>query len=75
MSSCLRRYHKLGRPGKLEIAATKQMGSAADLSVAYSPGVAEPCLSIAKNSDMAYEYTARGHLGRMLFLSYFMYSF
>ncbi|KAK9823565.1 hypothetical protein WJX72_003837 [[Myrmecia] bisecta] len=56
------RYHKIGRKGKLEIVATKQMGSAAELSVAYSPGVAEPCLSIAKDPELCYEYTAKGHL-------------
>eukprot|EP00193_Tetraselmis_chui_P011665 CAMPEP_0177786974 /NCGR_PEP_ID=MMETSP0491_2-20121128/21218_1 /TAXON_ID=63592 /ORGANISM="Tetraselmis chuii, Strain PLY429" /LENGTH=905 /DNA_ID=CAMNT_0019308239 /DNA_START=168 /DNA_END=2886 /DNA_ORIENTATION=- len=56
------RYHKIGRKGKLEIAPTKLMGTAADLSVAYSPGVAEPCLSIHKDPKWAYEYTAKGHL-------------
>ena len=57
------RYHKIGRKGKLEIAPTKLVGTAEDLSVAYSPGVAEPCLSIVKNEKWAYEYTAKGHLG------------
>mmetsp|Transcript_30069 Transcript_30069/g.84867 ORF Transcript_30069/g.84867 Transcript_30069/m.84867 type:complete len:914 (-) Transcript_30069:527-3268(-) len=56
------RYHKIGRKGKLEIAPTKLVGTAQDLSLAYSPGVAEPCLSIAKNPKWAYEYTAKGHL-------------
>mmetsp|Transcript_16349 Transcript_16349/g.38821 ORF Transcript_16349/g.38821 Transcript_16349/m.38821 type:complete len:753 (-) Transcript_16349:799-3057(-) len=56
------RYHKIGRKGKLEITPTKLMGTAADLSLAYSPGVAEPCLSIQKNTKWAFEYTAKGHL-------------
>jgi malate dehydrogenase (oxaloacetate-decarboxylating)(NADP+) len=56
------KYHALGKPGKLAVAASKPVGSAADLSVAYSPGVAEPCLEIHKDADKAYEYTARGHL-------------
>lgn len=62
-SVCATRYHKIGRKGKLEIAPTKLVGTAADLSVAYSPGVAEPCISISKNPKWAYEYTAKGHLG------------
>lgn len=45
-----------------EIQPTKQVGSAEDLSVAYSPGVAEPCLAIKANPDTAYDYTAKGHL-------------
>jgi malate dehydrogenase (oxaloacetate-decarboxylating)(NADP+) len=56
------RYHALGKPGKLSVAASKAVGTAADLSVAYSPGVAEPCLEIRKDADKAYDYTARGHL-------------
>jgi len=55
-------YHSLGKNGKLEIRATKQVGSAEDLSVAYSPGVAEPCLAIKAHPDKAYDYTAKGHL-------------
>ena len=55
-------YHSLGKTGKLEIQATKQLGSADALSVAYSPGVAEPCLSIKNNPDTSYDYTSRGHL-------------
>jgi malic enzyme len=64
---CIFSYHKIGRKGKLEIAPTKLMGTAADLSVAYSPGVAEPCLSIHKDPKWAYEYTAKGHLGTLCF--------
>jgi hypothetical protein len=48
--------------GKLEVVPTKAMGSKEDLSVAYSPGVAEPCLSIQHNPARAYDYTAKGHL-------------
>lgn len=55
-------YHSLGKNGKLEIQPTKQVGSAQDLSVAYSPGVAEPCLAIKANPETAYDYTAKGHL-------------
>ncbi|KAF6255167.1 hypothetical protein COO60DRAFT_246764 [Scenedesmus sp. NREL 46B-D3] len=56
------KYHKIGRTGKLEVVPTKLMGTKEDLSVAYSPGVAEPCLSIQQNERFAYEYTAKGHL-------------
>ena len=56
------RYHAIGVPGKLRVVAAKPVGTAADLAVAYSPGVAEPCLEIARDPDRAYEYTARGHL-------------
>jgi malate dehydrogenase (oxaloacetate-decarboxylating)(NADP+) len=56
------KYHAIGRPGKLAITATKAAGSAADLSVAYSPGVAEPCVAIAKDPGRAYDYTAKGQL-------------
>ncbi|WIA37314.1 hypothetical protein OEZ86_014249 [Tetradesmus obliquus] len=56
------KYHKIGRTGKLEVVPTKLMGTKEDLSVAYSPGVAEPCLSIQQNEKFAYEYTAKGHL-------------
>ena len=55
-------YHTLGTSGKLEIRATKSVGSKEDLSVAYSPGVAEPCLAIAKDPDTSFDYTSRGHL-------------
>jgi malate dehydrogenase (oxaloacetate-decarboxylating)(NADP+) len=56
------RYHALGKPGKLSVVSSKAVGTAADLSVAYSPGVAEPCLAIRDEPDRAYEYTGRGHL-------------
>ena len=56
------KYHKIGRPGKLAITATKAAGTAADLSVAYSPGVAEPCLAIRDNEELAYDYTTKGQL-------------
>jgi malate dehydrogenase (oxaloacetate-decarboxylating)(NADP+) len=56
-------YHAGGpRPGKLEIRPTKPMATQRDLSLAYSPGVAEPCLAIAENPDAAFDYTARGNL-------------
>ena len=56
------KYHSIGRPGKLAIATTKPSCSAADLSVAYSPGVAEPCLAIRNDANKAYEYTTKGQL-------------
>ncbi|MDP3237426.1 MAG: NADP-dependent malic enzyme [Myxococcales bacterium] len=55
-------YHSQGRPGKIEVVPTKPTATARDLSLAYTPGVAEPCLEIAKNPDLSYEYTARGNL-------------
>lgn len=55
-------FHSTGRPGKLEIAPTKPLTTQRDLSLAYSPGVAEPCLAIAENPDAAYDYTAKGNL-------------
>jgi malate dehydrogenase (oxaloacetate-decarboxylating)(NADP+) len=55
-------YHRLGRPGKLEVVPTKPLVTQRDLSLAYSPGVAEPCLAIAENPELAWEYTARGNL-------------
>ncbi len=55
-------YHRLGRPGKLEVVPTKPLVTQRDLSLAYSPGVAEPCLEIAENPERAWEYTARGNL-------------
>ena len=55
-------YHNLGRKGKLQIESSKQVGSANDLSVAYSPGVAEPCLAIKADPSKAYDYTTKGHL-------------
>ena len=55
-------YHSSGRPGKIEVVPTKPYSSQRDLSLAYSPGVAEPCLSIADNPDDVYKYTAKGNL-------------
>jgi len=55
-------YHSSGRKGKIEVITTKPCATSRDLSLAYSPGVAEPCLEIEKNPDMAYEYTAKGNL-------------
>ncbi len=56
------RYHAEGRPGKIKVVPTKPTVTAADLSLAYSPGVAEPCLEIARNPDDVYRYTAKGNL-------------
>ncbi|NMA71161.1 MAG: NADP-dependent malic enzyme, partial [Firmicutes bacterium] len=55
-------YHAKGRPGKIELRVTKPCDTQRDLSLAYSPGVAEPVREIAQNPDAAYEYTARGNL-------------
>ncbi len=56
------RYHSEGKPGKIEVVPTKPYSTQRDLSLAYSPGVAEPCLEIEKNPDDAYKYTAKGNL-------------
>ena len=55
-------YHAKGRPGKLEVIPTKEYSTQRDLSLAYSPGVAEPCLAIETNPDDAFKYTAKGNL-------------
>ncbi|MDY0268713.1 NADP-dependent malic enzyme [Trichloromonas sp.] len=55
-------YHSSGRKGKIEVITTKPCATSRDLSLAYSPGVAEPCLEIEKNPDDAYKYTAKGNL-------------
>src|SRR5713226_4678222 len=55
-------YHSSGRKGKIEVVPTKPCGTARELSLAYSPGVAEPCLEIAKEKDLSYTYTVRGNL-------------
>jgi len=55
-------YHSQGKPGKIEVVPTKPYSSQRDLSLAYSPGVAEPCLEIEKDADAAYEYTSKGNL-------------
>ena len=54
--------HAGGRPGKIAIAPTKPLATQHDLSLAYSPGVAAPCLRIAENPSDAYEYTAKGNI-------------
>src|SRR5512139_4229096 len=55
-------YHRKGRPGKIEVVATKSVLTARDLSMAYTPGVAEPCLEIQKRPDDAFLYTSRANL-------------
>jgi malate dehydrogenase (oxaloacetate-decarboxylating)(NADP+) len=55
-------YHSSGKPGKIEVIPTKPYSSQRDLSLAYSPGVAEPCLEIADTPDDAYKYTSKGNL-------------
>ena len=55
-------YHSQGKPGKIEVVPTKPYRTQTDLSLAYSPGVAEPCLEIEKNPQDAYKYTSKGNL-------------
>src|SRR5499426_2461638 len=55
-------YHQRGRKGKIEVIPTKPLVSQIDLSLAYTPGVAEPCLEIARDDARSWEYTARGNL-------------
>jgi malate dehydrogenase (oxaloacetate-decarboxylating)(NADP+) len=55
-------FHAQGRPGKIEISATKALTTQRDLSLAYSPGVAFPCLHIQKDPNLAYDYTAKGNM-------------
>ncbi|MCZ2222181.1 MAG: NADP-dependent malic enzyme [Chitinophagales bacterium] len=55
-------YHAQGKPGKIEVIPTKEAKTQRDLSLAYSPGVAEPCKEIAKNPEDVYKYTAKGNL-------------
>ena len=55
-------YHAKGRPGKIEVVPTKEAKTQRDLSLAYSPGVAEPCKEIAANKESVYKYTAKGNL-------------
>jgi malate dehydrogenase (oxaloacetate-decarboxylating)(NADP+) len=54
-------FHSQGRPGKLEVVATKPMATQRDLSLAYSPGVAVPVLAIAEDESKAYDYTTKGN--------------
>ncbi len=56
------RYHSEGKPGKIEVVPTKPYSTQTDLSLAYSPGVAEPCLEIEADPQTAYDYTAKGNL-------------
>lgn len=62
MSDALNYHKSPGRPGKLAVMATKPLNTQNDLSLAYTPGVAEPVLEIARDPDLAYEYTNRGNL-------------
>ena len=55
-------YHSRGRPGKVEVRATKPTATQHDLSLAYTPGVAEPCLEINRDNDLAFQYTNKGNL-------------
>jgi malate dehydrogenase (oxaloacetate-decarboxylating)(NADP+) len=55
-------YHRSGRPGKIEVISTKPVSTQHDLSLAYTPGVAEPCREIAADTEKVYEYTAKGNL-------------
>ena len=55
-------YHSNGRKGKIEVVPTKPYSTQRDLALAYSPGVAEPCLEIANDKNNAYKYTAKGNL-------------
>src|ERR1700741_4461838 len=55
-------FHSMGRPGKIEIIASKPMATQRDLSLAYSPGVAVPVRAIAEDPGKAYDYTAKGNL-------------
>ena len=55
-------YHRSGRPGKIEVTATKPFTTQRDLSLAYTPGVAEPCMEIHKDPEKAYEFTSKGNL-------------
>src|SRR5215472_12052898 len=55
-------YHSSGRPGKIAVVPTKPLTNQRDLSLAYTPGVAEPCLAIQADAEDAYKYTARGNL-------------
>lgn len=55
-------YHEKGKPGKIEVVPTKPYHTQSDLSLAYSPGVAEPCKEIAANTEKVYNYTAKGNL-------------
>ena len=55
-------YHEKGRPGKIEVIPTKPHSTQYDLSLAYTPGVAQPCLEIHKKRENVYKYTSKGNL-------------
>ena len=55
-------YHSQGRKGKIEVVSTKDFRTQKDLSLAYTPGVAEPCLEIKDDKQKVYDYTAKGNL-------------
>ena len=55
-------FHRLPNPGKISMAPIKPMATQRDLSLAYSPGVAVPVLAIARDADLAYEYTSKGNM-------------
>src|SRR3989442_7312095 len=55
-------YHAQGRPGKIQVSPTKPFKNQRDLSLAYTPGVAEPCREIAEHAEEVYSYTAKGNL-------------
>ncbi|MBU4406334.1 MAG: NADP-dependent malic enzyme, partial [Candidatus Altiarchaeota archaeon] len=55
-------YHSRGRPGKIEISSTKPVENQRDLSLAYTPGVAEPCKEIAREEENIFEYTSKGNM-------------
>src|SRR3954468_9127235 len=55
-------YHSGGRPGKTEVVPTKPTATQRDLALAYTPGVAKPCLEIARDPGLVYQYTAKGNL-------------
>ena len=59
-------YHSQGKPGKIEVVPTKPYSTQTDLSLAYSPGVAEPCLEIEKDPQTAYDYTAKANLAAVI---------
>ena len=56
------KYHASGRPGKIEVIPSKRSQTERDLSLAYTPGVAAPCMEIAKDVSKVYDYTAKGNL-------------
>ena len=62
-------YHAKPTPGKIKVVPTKKYATQRDLSLAYSPGVAEPCLEIAKDVNNVYKYTSKGNLVCLLYTS------